>query len=71
VIEAGIECSKLHNVAIRCAIGRIFRILSRPFKDGDIEEYERCRSIIFDLLDTKDGYEVNYVRDRLKGSQGD
>ena len=57
---------------IRLALGRIFRIMSRPFQKGDIEDYENCRYIILDSLkmQTKD-YAPNYIRDRLKGAQGD
>lgn len=32
------------------AFGRIMRMASRPERDGDIAEYERCRSIIIDNL---------------------
>lgn len=32
------------------AFGRIMRMASRPEQDGDIAEYERCRSIIIDNL---------------------
>ena len=37
------------SLTVNLAIGRIFRIMSRPYKDGDKEEYERCRKIILDL----------------------
>lgn len=30
------------------ALGRIFRMGSRPTQPGDVEEYERCRAIIMD-----------------------
>lgn len=66
-----IECSELRSLAIKCAIGRILEILSRTFREGDFEEYERCRSIVLDQLDSRDSYEVNYASDRLKGAQGD
>lgn len=32
--------------AVELALGRIFRLGSRPTQPGDIEEYERCRAII-------------------------
>ena len=32
--------------AMQLALGRIFRMLSRPFEPGDIEQYERCQAII-------------------------
>lgn len=53
------------------AIGRIFRIMSRPFKSGDLEEYERCRKIVMDHVEVTEDYQVSYARDRLKGAQGD
>jgi hypothetical protein len=30
------------------ALGRLFRIGSRPFQEGDVEEYARIRSIVLD-----------------------
>lgn len=35
------------------ALGRILRIASRPYQDGDIAEYERCRAIIMDGAEPK------------------
>lgn len=53
-------------------LGRIFRIMSRPYRPGDTEEYERCRGIILDLFpDAVEPYRFNWARDRLKGAQGD
>lgn len=31
--------------AVQLAIGRIFRLLSRPCKQGDALDYERCRAL--------------------------
>ena len=56
---------------IRLAIGRMFRIASRPFQLGDAAEYERCRGIILDLSETPKDTTPNYARDRLCGAQGD
>jgi len=54
------------------ALGRIFRILSRPFQDGDVEEYERCRAILLDAVEPHAApYVPNWARDRMKGAQGD
>jgi hypothetical protein len=55
------------------ALGRIFRLASRPAQPGDIEEYHRCRAIILDALEPSDtpDYILNWARDRLKGAQGD
>lgn len=55
------------KVLVELAIGRVLRIMSRPFQEGDVEDYERCRAIIFD-------HSPEYVddsRDRLKGASGD
>lgn len=38
---------------VSCALGRIFTMSMRPFQEGDIEEYERCRAIV---LDNAGGY---------------
>lgn len=66
---------------VQLAIGRIFRIASRPEQPGDIAEYQRCRSIILDASEPQTaefGFAVvqpntihDYARDRLKGAQGD
>jgi hypothetical protein len=52
---------------IRLALGRIFRLASRPTQDGDVQEYERCRKIIMDLCDpvTPD-WTPDYGRDSKK-----
>jgi hypothetical protein len=59
---------------INLAIGRIFRIASRPTHPGDIEEYERCKAIIMDLAEASGHMSVdtrpNYARDYRKGAQG-
>lgn len=64
------------NPVIELALGRIFRMGARPTQPGDVEEYERCRRIILDEVDdpgvsTREGYQPNWARDRLKGAQGD
>lgn len=55
------------------ALGRIFKLASRPTQEGDIQEYERCRAIILDALEPSEipSYTPNYARDRNKGAQGD
>lgn len=53
------------------AIGRIFRIMSRPYRDGDVEQYHRCRSIVMEITDQPKDRTANYARDRLKGAAGD
>ena len=60
------------NAAVSLALGRILRLASRPSRPGDVEEYERCRSVILDTLaPVAPDYATNYARDRMKGAQGD
>jgi len=57
---------------VELAIGRILRLGSRPFQEGDLEEFDRCRAIILDNTDpVTRSYEHNYARDRNRGAQGD
>lgn len=61
---------------VKLALGRIFRLGSRPTQPGDVEQYEFCRSLIMDATELlrenppKDT-RPNWVRDRNKGAQGD
>lgn len=59
------------DAAKRLALGRIFRLASRPTQPGDIAEYERCRAII--MTDAPEFIDVrpNWARDRNKGAAGD
>ncbi len=45
------------------AIGRILRLGSRPTQQGDIAEYERCRSLILDNSESLEGNGQNWTRD--------
>jgi hypothetical protein len=63
---------------INLAIGRIFRLASRQEQAGDVAEYERCRSLILNVLDpdmtshqATMAMQHDYGRDRMKGAQGD
>lgn len=58
------------------SLGRIFRLLSRPFQEGDIEQYEMARAAFYRGLDmlkslglstVKDNYQPNFARDYRKG----
>jgi len=62
---------------VNLALGRIFRMASRPEQDGDIADYERCRSLILNLLDPEMSIHRAVMakqhdagRDRWKGAQG-
>lgn len=39
------------QTAVCCAIGRLFRILSRPHRPGDVEQYEACRRVVLDIME--------------------
>ena len=57
---------------VQLALGRIFRLMSRPFQEGDIEQYEAARAVV--LAHTGDvvaDYQPNWARDRLCGVSGD
>lgn len=56
---------------VQLALGRIFGMMQRPARPGDVAEYERCRALILDASEpvTLD-YAPNYARDRSKGAQG-
>lgn len=66
-MDAGAE----ERALVHLAIGRIFRIMSRPYQDGDQEDYERCRSIILDYSPEYVDHSPRWTRDRLKGAAGD
>jgi hypothetical protein len=54
------------------ALGRLFRIMSRPYQPGDDAEYGRVRGIILDASEgITPAYQPNYVRDRFAGALGD
>ena len=64
--------SEDHERIAQLALGRIFRMMSRPFQEGDIEEYHQCRYIIMDAVShVPEDRAPNYARDRLKGAAGD
>lgn len=55
---------------VNMAIGRIFRIASRPEQSGDVAEYTRCRNLILDLIELPEDRSPCIIRDRWKGAQG-
>lgn len=56
---------------VNLAIGRIFRMASRPSQPGDVAEYERCRGLILDRVDASVDMAPCYIRDRMRGAAGD
>ncbi len=58
--------------AVSLAFGRLFLLGSRPYQEGDVQQYEMCRKVIMDAADDPiPDYAPNYARDRAKGAQGD
>jgi hypothetical protein len=48
------------------AMGRIFSLLSRPFREGDVEEYERARSAFLATCgDVVGGYTLPHAASSL------
>jgi hypothetical protein len=60
------------RTAVELALGRIFRLGSRPPQPGDVADYERCRKVIMDVLDPPPyAPPVCWAQDRNKGAAGD
>ena len=59
-------------VEIQMALGRLFRMLSRAARPGDIEAYHSIRTMVLDTAEPQPhDNRPNYVAQRLKGAQGD
>ncbi len=56
---------------VKLAIGRLFLMLSRPEQPGDIETFNKIRSIVLDSADYRPDHRPNYVAQRMTGAQGD
>jgi len=68
------------RLVVSLALGRLFRMLSRPAQPGDVEEYYRLRAILLDALDPdgdahralrEQDAERAWARARLRGAAGD
>jgi hypothetical protein len=59
--------------AVQLAIGRIFRMASRPEKPGDTAAYFAARSVIMAYHEGELPVDrsPNWARDRGRGAQGD
>jgi len=56
---------------VNMALGRLFSIMSRPFREGDIEQFERVRAVVVSELGEERVEPVHcWARDRLRGAQG-
>lgn len=57
---------------VELALGRIFRLASRPTQPGDAAEYEACRRIVMDAVESPAvNHDPNWARDRNRGAAGD
>ena len=59
-----------NQTEINLAMGRLFRLMSRPYQPGDDETYTAVRSFILDHCEPAPEHAPNWVRDRLCGSDG-
>jgi hypothetical protein len=60
------------DLPVRLALGRIFKLLSRPEHPGDVRQYEAARSVVLNHLEPGVAeYRPNYASDWNKGAQGD
>lgn len=57
--------------AVQMAIGRIIKMASRPFQEGDVQEFLRCRDIVMAFSPGFMAYAPNWAAERLNGAQGD
>jgi hypothetical protein len=55
---------------VSLAIGRIFRLASRPAQEGDVDAYEEARRVVLDLVEVPSDVRPNIARDRGKGAAG-
>ena len=50
VVSCRKDLDQGERVLVKCALGRLFRIMSRPYQDGDVEQFEQCRRVVLDVL---------------------
>lgn len=55
------------------AIGRLFRMMMRPYREGDHRDYDAIKAVFEACAGPAPAadYQVNWARDRLKGAAGD
>lgn len=51
------ELDEEQRRVVSMAIGRLFRLLCRPYQEGDEAEYERVRAIVLELVLESRSYE--------------
>lgn len=70
--------NEFEQFTVEAALGRIFGLMSRKHQPSDVEEYERCRAAVLDILEPApsplghvtigESSTPNYIRDRRKGT---
>lgn len=63
------------NAIFRLALGRIFRLASRPTQPGDVEQYEAARRAFYAAYDAapfavEPDHRPNHAGQRRDGAQG-
>lgn len=57
---------------VQLALGRIFRLMSRPAQPGDMAAYEAARALVLEASgEVAPPYRPNWIRDRGRGAGGD
>jgi hypothetical protein len=57
---------------VQMALGRLFRMMSRPSQSGDIAMFHRIQKIVMDAAgEQSPEYRPDYVAQRLQGAQGE
>lgn len=60
------------DATARLALGRLFSMMQRHSQSGDVDMYHRIRAVVMENAPAGgEYYRPDYVRDRLKGAQGD
>ena len=62
------------TASVAMALGRIFGMMQREARAGDVEEYERCRALVIGALKAETdamASRPNWARDRKRGAAGD
>jgi hypothetical protein len=60
------------RAAVKAALGRMFRMMMRPYQEGDVAEYEKCRGVVLDCSpEPEEDHSPNWVLHRRMGAAGD
>ena len=57
---------------VQLALGRLFLMMSRPARPGDVDTLHKIRALVMDAAEpVLPDYRPDYVAQRLLGAQGD